>query len=58
MGEYDKIWIEVDVNQDRDKKTEMLNKIMNSLDKLDFIKNIAKVTYVGNIKKMSFEAEE
>ncbi len=45
MSEYDKIWIEVDVEQDRDKKTEKMSKIMGHLMELDEVKNVTKITY-------------
>lgn len=44
--EYDKIWLEVDVLQERDIKTEKMQACIKALKKVPYIVNVTKATYV------------
>ena len=45
MSMFHKIWIEVDVLKDMNKKTEMMMEIVTSLQKVDCVQNVTKVSY-------------
>ena len=45
MSQFDKIWMEVDVEQDREEKTKKIKEIIDSLDKIDCVCNVTKVQY-------------
>ncbi len=46
MSDYDKIWIEVDVEQDRENKTKKLQEIMKALEEINCISNVTKIQYI------------
>ena len=45
MSEFDKIWIEGDVDQDREKKTEKIQEIIKALSGVGCVENVTKVQY-------------
>ena len=45
MSQFHKIWIEVDVLKETQKKTEMMTKIMTALMKVECVENITKIQY-------------
>lgn len=53
MSEYDKLWIEVDVDQDRGKKTDKVCAVIEALRKASCVANVTKVQY-----KVSKEEQE
>ena len=45
MSQFHKIWIEVDVSKDTQKKTEMLIEVMNLLKQAKCVVNVTKCEY-------------
>ena len=59
MSQYDKIWIEIDVEKSTDKKqkSEKLEALMKSLNQLDCVENISAVDYIQEGEKKKREVE-
>ncbi len=58
MSKFDKIWIEVDVEPDREKKTEKIKEVLEKVSEIPCVKNVAKITYQKNVTKLQFSTEE
>ena len=46
MAQYHKIWIEVDVLKEPQKKTQKIKEIIKALEKCPIVENISKCQYI------------
>ena len=54
----DKIWVELEVEADRDKKTEKLTEVMKVCSEIKCVLNVSKITYQYDIKELTIKTIE
>lgn len=58
MSNYDKIWVELEIEQDRDNKTKKIQEVLEHCSKIPCVKNVSKVTYQKDIEKLTIQTKE
>ena len=54
----DKIWVELEVEADRDKKTEKLTEVMKACSEIKCVLDVSKITYQHDIKELTIKTIE